>query len=141
MRMTSCYPVLMTADVAAAADFFRTHFGFQTTFEADWYVSLTHDGGELAVLDHRHPSVPTGFGVEVAGTLVNLEVDDVDGVYRRLVVDGPLEAVQELRSEAFGQRHFIVRGPGASLVDVIAEIAPEGEYVAAFAQARTPHPT
>jgi catechol 2,3-dioxygenase-like lactoylglutathione lyase family enzyme len=132
MGMRSCYPVLMTADVKQAADFFRTHFGFRTNAEADWYVSLEHDGGELALLDHRHPTVPQGFGVEAAGTLVNLEVDDVDELYERLVVDGPLDALLELRSEPFGQRHFIVRGPSGSLVDVITEIPMSGEYADGF---------
>jgi uncharacterized glyoxalase superfamily protein PhnB len=136
MTTTSCYPVLMTDDVTGAADFFRDHFGFTTTFEADWYVSLVHpdDGaGEIAVLDPAHTTVPVGYGALAAGVLVNLEVDDVDDVYRRLVLDGPLEAVLPLRSEAFGQRHFIVRGPGASLVDVITEIEPGAEFSAAFA--------
>lgn len=122
MNMTSCYPVLMTSEVAAAADFFRDHFGFRTTYEADWYASLAHDGGEIAFLDPDHPSVPQGYGAAARGLLVNLEVDDVDGVYQRLVVDGPLEAVQELRSEEFGQRHFILSAPGDVLVDVITEI-------------------
>lgn len=130
--MSSCYPVLMTTDVGSAADFFRDHFGFTTSFETDWYVSLDSEGGELAVLDPAHPSIPDGFGTPVAGLLVNLEVPDVDDVYRRLVVEGSLEAVLELRSEAFGQRHFIVRGPAGSLVDVITEIEPVGDFAAAF---------
>jgi catechol 2,3-dioxygenase-like lactoylglutathione lyase family enzyme len=132
MSMISCYPVLMTRDVAQSADFFRTHFGFQTTFLADWYVSLKHDGGELALLDYRHPTVPEGFGAEAAGALVNVEVDNVDELYRRLVLDGPLDAVVELRSEAFGQRHFIVRGPSQTLVDVITEIEPDAEFGDSF---------
>lgn len=122
MSMTSCYPVLMTTQVAAAADFFREHFGFRTTFEADWYVSLAHEGGELAFVQLDHPTVPGGFQAPASGVLVNLEVDDVDSAYQRLVVDGPLRAVQELRSEEFGQRHFIVAAPGEVLVDVITEI-------------------
>jgi catechol 2,3-dioxygenase-like lactoylglutathione lyase family enzyme len=131
--MTGCYPVLMTADVTRAADFFRDHFDFRPTFENDWYVSLAHAAGELAVLDPTHSTVPHGYGTTVSGMLINIEVDNVDDVYQRLVVDGPLDAVLELRSEAFGQRHFIVRGPEASLVDVITEIPPEGEYVDAYA--------
>lgn len=130
--MTRCYPVLMTSPVDEAADFFREHFGFQTTFETDWYVSLVHEGGELAVLDPAHPTVPAGYGTTVGGVLINLEVDDVDDVHERLVVNGPLEPVLNLRSEAFGQRHFIVRGPGASLVDVITVIAPEEDYSEAY---------
>lgn len=38
-----------------------------------------------------------------------------------------------LRSEAFGQRHFIAAGPDGVLVDVITPIPPTGEFVDAFA--------
>ncbi len=44
MEITSLYPVLMVDDVATAARFYREELGFETTFEADWYVSLRSDG-------------------------------------------------------------------------------------------------
>ena len=50
----------------------------------------------------------------------SLEVDDVDTAYQRLVIEGPLEAVLSLRSEDFGQRHFILAGPDGVLIDVIS---------------------
>lgn len=131
MPLTACYPVLMTQDVPATADFYRTHFGFEPVFTADWYVSLAREGCELAVVDARHPSIPGG-GRPAAGVLINLEVDDVDAEYERLVVQGPLDPVLELRSEDFGQRHFIVAGPDGVLVDVITPIEPEGEFSAQY---------
>ena len=63
--------------------------------------------------------------------LVNLELDDVDAVAARLEAAG-VPVVQALRSEPFGQRHVIVRDPGGVLVDVITEIEPSPEYLAAF---------
>jgi len=107
-------------------------FGFEPTFESDWYVSLRRGEWELAVLAPDHPTVPAGFGTASAGLLINLEVDDVDAEYERLVVDGDLDAVLPLRSEAFGQRHFIVQGPDRVLIDVITPIAPGSEYADAF---------
>ncbi|MFF2275419.1 VOC family protein [Agromyces sp. NPDC058126] len=131
--LTGCYPVLCTADVSASARFYREHFGFATTFESDWYVSLRHpDGGhELALLDAGHESIPAGYGEAARGMLVNLEVDDVDALAVRLDAAG-VPTVQALRSEAFGQRHVIVRDPGGVLVDVITEIEPAPEFAAAF---------
>jgi hypothetical protein len=41
--------------------------------------------------------------------------------------------VLSLRSEAFGQRHFIAVDPDGTLVDVITPIPPTGEYVALYA--------
>ena len=126
MPLTSVYPVLMTHDVPAAAAFYRTHFGFELAFESDWYVSLTRDRWELAILDATHPTIPTR-GRPASGILMNLEVDDVDEEYDRLVIHGPLEALQPLRSEDFGQRHFIVAGPDEVLIDVITPIQPSEE--------------
>ncbi|GAA1766158.1 VOC family protein [Agromyces humatus] len=131
--LRSCYPVLCTPDVAASASFYRAHFGFEPTFEADWYVSLRHpdSGDELALLDTAHPSMPAGYGEAARGMLVNLELDDVDAVAARLEAAG-VPVVQALRSEPFGQRHVIVRDPGGALVDVITEIPPSPEFAEAF---------
>ncbi|MDV7132819.1 VOC family protein [Williamsia muralis] len=136
MAITSLYPVLMTDDVATTAAFFRTHLGFETTFEADWYVSLVRDSFELAVLDAGHETIPTEHrNRSAAGLLINLEVDDVDAEYRRLVTKGPLTPLLPIRSEDFGQRHFIVDGPDGVLIDVITPIPPADEFVNKFALA------
>lgn len=133
MTLSSFYPVLMTDDVAATAASFRDHLGFDTTFEADWYVSLIRENCELAVLDAAHETLPKGHrGRSAGGLLLNLEVDDADEEYRRLVVDGPLDALLPIRSEDFGQRHFIVAGPQGVLIDVITPIEPTESFVASF---------
>ncbi|GAA4050527.1 VOC family protein [Agromyces indicus] len=131
--LRSTYPVLCSEHVEASSRFYRDHFGFEATFESDWYVSLRHPGSgtELALLDPAHESVPPGYGTPARGVLVNLELDDVDAVAARLEAAG-VPVVQPLRSEPFGQRHVIVRDPGGVLVDVITEIEPAPEFLAAF---------
>jgi catechol 2,3-dioxygenase-like lactoylglutathione lyase family enzyme len=132
MNLTSLYPVLASSDVAASADFFRDHFGFETTFEAEWYVSLRLGSWELAVLQAGHPTIPEHYRERTAdGVLLNLEVDDVDAVHDRLVAAG-LTPVLPLRSEDFGQRHTIFAGPDGVLVDIITPIPPSGEYAEQF---------
>lgn len=129
MNLTSSYPVLMSRDVAAAAAFYRDTFGFETTFESPWYVSLRHGAFELGLLDPAHETVPAGFGGSpAAGVLLNLEVDDVDTVHDDLAGRQGIDIALPLRSEEFGQRHFILVGPDRVLVDVITPIPPEGEY-------------
>ncbi|WP_309102123.1 VOC family protein [Microbacterium sp.] len=137
MQVTSFYPVLMVDDVAATAQFYRDVLGFVTTFEADWYVSLRFDGGELAILDHRHETIPAGFRRPVTGLLLNVEVPDATAEHERLV--GAMELVERLplRDEAFGQRHFIVEAPGGVLIDVIEPIEPSEEFAAAYAGGAT----
>ena len=48
-----------------------------------------------------------------------------------------VRVVLPLRSEDFGQRHFIVSDPGGVLVDVITPIEPSVEFAAAYAAAPT----
>ena len=129
MTLTSLYPVLMTQNVAATSAFYREHFDFEIVFEAGWYVSLKRDQWELALLDAGHPSLPeSARGHVAAGLLLNFEVDDVDAEYSRLVTQGALEPLLDIRSEDFGQRHFIVAGPDGVLIDVITPIEVSGEF-------------
>lgn len=133
-RLTSSYPVLMSADVPAAAAFYREHLGFETTFEAEWYVSLVREGHELALLDPTHPTIPEGYrGRTATGVLLNLEVDDVDAVHAELAGRPGIEIALPLRSEDFGQRHFVVAAPDGVLVDIITPIEAVGEYRDQFA--------
>ncbi|AOS66100.1 VOC family protein [Actinoalloteichus hymeniacidonis] len=135
MNLTSFYPVICTAEVRRSADFYRRWFGFETTFEADWYVSLRRTESphqELAVLDPRHPTVPDGYRNVVGGLLLNFEVTDVDAEYERLVTVGGLEPALPLRSEDFGQRHFIIADPDGVLIDVITPIPPSEAFAAAY---------
>ena len=120
--ITSIYPVLMSTDVAETAAFFRHAFAMEAVFEAGWYVSLRSGAFELAVVDSAHETIPAGFRTSAAGILVNIEVDDVDSEYERLVTRGGALVALDLRSETFGQRHVILVAPGNVLVDVIQPI-------------------
>ncbi|MEO7589484.1 MAG: hypothetical protein ABIS84_15805 [Arachnia sp.] len=85
----------------------------------------------MAVLDRDHETIPEAYrGVAAAGILLNIEVEDVDAVHAQLVGAGLLKAVAPIRSEDFGQRHFIVAAPDGVLVDVISPIEPAGEFAA-----------
>ncbi|WP_043640876.1 VOC family protein [Nonomuraea candida] len=135
MRLSSFYPVICTGKVAESKEFYVRLFGFEVTFEADWYVSLRRGPYELALLDHTHPTLPAAYRRPVAGLLLNFEVDDVDAEWARLVEGEGLTPELALRDEDFGQRHFIVSDPNGVLVDVITPIAPTGDYAAAYVTA------
>jgi catechol 2,3-dioxygenase-like lactoylglutathione lyase family enzyme len=135
MNVSSFYPVICTSQIATCRDFYTTHFGFTITFDSDWYVSLRRHGGhpyELALLDPTHPTVPAGYGRPVQGLILNFEVDDVDAEYARLVEGAGLPLVTPLRSEDFGQRHFLTVDPAGVLIDIITEIPPSEAFAAQF---------
>jgi catechol 2,3-dioxygenase-like lactoylglutathione lyase family enzyme len=135
MQPTSIYPVIGTQRVAESAAFYVEHFGFEVTFEADWYVSLRHGAAphyELALLDYSHESVPEAGRQPVAGLLLNFEVADVDAEYARLIGGAGLPLLRDIRSEAWGQRHFITADPNGVLIDVITNTPPSVEFAAQY---------
>ncbi|MGL4235157.1 VOC family protein [Tabrizicola sp.] len=140
MRTTSYYPVLLSADVAAASAFYQTHFAFRPRYEADWYVHLqsTEDPSvNLAVIAQDHPTIPEAARNRTGGMILNFEVEDVDHHYDRLSGAG-LAIALPLRDEDWGQRHFIVAGPDAVLIDVIRPIPPSPDQAALYAEGVAP---
>ena len=132
MKINSFYPVVMTQKVAESAEFYQRHFGFEMVYESEWYVSMRIGGSgqgayELALLDAGHPTIPAHYRKRAEGLILNMEVDNVDKEYKRLVLDAKLTLEQDIRDEDFGQRHFILSDPGGVLIDVIAVIPPSEE--------------
>lgn len=135
MKCRDFYPVIMTADVAGTADFYKTNFRFRALFEADWYVHLQSAEDlrvNIGIVQWDHETVPEAGRGTVAGLLINFEVEDVDAEYRRVQALG-LPILLPLRSEPFGQRHFIVGDPNGVLIDVITMIPPSEDYRAQYA--------
>ncbi|MDK1476857.1 glyoxalase/bleomycin resistance/extradiol dioxygenase family protein [Streptomyces sp. 549] len=133
--VTSFYPVLCTEHLNESVAFYSTLFGFETTYSSDWYVSLRRPEPpyyELALVAAGHETVPEAFRRPARGLLLNFEVPDVDAEYTRLVTEAGLKPELPLRSESFGQRHFIVAAPDGVLIDVITPIAPTADYAAAY---------
>ncbi len=140
MKSTSYYPVLLSHDVAAAADFWCRHFRFTPLFTTDWYVHLqsTEDPAtNLAILDHSHDTIPASARGRTGGVILNFEVDDPDTHHQRLNAAG-LPILLPLRDEAFGQRHFIVEGPDGVLIDIIRPIPPDADFAANYSQGALP---
>ena len=130
MKPNSIYPVIGVEKVDESRDFYTRYFDFEITFEADWYVSLKHKKNpayELALLDYHHPSLPEAYRKPAQGVLINVEVENVDKLYEVLKEAGlPIDL--ELKSEGWGQRHFITHDPHGILIDVIQNIPPQGEF-------------
>lgn len=135
MSINSFYPVLLTEDIERSKAFYADYFYFESTFEADWYVSMKSTRGypfEVALLNPYHPTIPEAFRTKISGGLIlNFEMQDVDSEYERLQAAG-LPIHLELRSEDFGQRHFITSDPNGVLIDVIKVIPPSGEFAAQY---------
>ncbi|TCO18519.1 putative enzyme related to lactoylglutathione lyase [Kribbella steppae] len=134
--ITSIFPTICADDVAATRDFYVDRLGFRVIFDSGWYVQIEAPSGsrpQIGIVEREHPSVPERFRLRPAGVLVSIEVDDVDAVHERIGAAGH-EIALSLRSEDFGQRHFMTVDPSGTLVDVITPIPPSREFAAAYAQ-------
>jgi uncharacterized glyoxalase superfamily protein PhnB len=99
---------LNVPDVAASADFARTHFGFTEAMSADGFVSLAHPSAGvnlvflatgLATFKPRHIAGPAGQGL-----LIAFVVDDLDAEHERLVAAGAA-VVTPPETEPWGERY------------------------------------
>mgnify|MGYP001473402045 CR=1 FL=1 len=133
LQMTAHYPVLLVENVGETARFYETHFGFARQFDADWYVHMAHEEEgvthQMAVMRYDHDTIPEPSRRPTQGLIVNVEVADVDAVHARMAAAG-VAMLQPLRSEKFGQRHFIAADPNGILVDVITPIPFDPEWLA-----------
>jgi catechol 2,3-dioxygenase-like lactoylglutathione lyase family enzyme len=134
MQIKSFYPVVLSGQITASKDFYVQHFGFEVTFEADWYVSLrTPDGRyELAFVAPDHDTVVKAYQKPVAGLILNFEVDNADAEYARLITQVGLPLKRELLTEDFGQRHFVTVDPNGVLIDVIQIVPPSAAFAAQY---------
>ena len=73
-----------------------------------------------------------GYRKPVQGLLLNFEIEDVDAEYARLKAAG-LSILRDIKSEDFGQRHFITHDPAGVMIDVIKVIPPTAEFAAQYA--------
>lgn len=140
MKTTSYYPVIMVEDVAQTVAFFTQHFGFVPRFESDWYVHLQSElvpSTNLAVLQYNHPTVPRPAQAKTRGLILNFEVEDVDAQYERLK-EAKLPLLLDIKSEDFGQRHFITATPNGIIIDVIQPIPPSAEFAAQYDESALP---
>ncbi|HMQ53623.1 MAG TPA: VOC family protein [Anaerolineae bacterium] len=137
MKLQSFYSVIGTDKIEESKAFYLTHFSFEITFDSDWYVSLrTQDAKfQLALLDYRHPSVPAGYRQAAQGVILNFEVEDVDAAYQRLIKEAGLPVALDIRTEDWGQRHFLTVDPNGILIDLITITPPSAEFLKQYTEA------
>nr|WP_314256187.1 VOC family protein [uncultured Devosia sp.] len=124
MHTESLYPLIQVEDVETTARFYESHLGFTRIFSSDWYVQLRVTGDhpfEIALIRFDHDSIPKPAQVLTTGMILSFYVQDVDKEHQRFQ-DAGIPVVQELRSEVFGQRHFIAGDPNGLLLDIITPI-------------------
>lgn len=122
--MQKIYPLVISKKLAETANFYVTYFGFEKVFEQDWYIHLTHkSGAELAFMAPNVETQPKELHAAFngKGMVYSFEVDDAQAEYRRLVEAGA-PMILELKTEPWGQTHFILEDPSGIYVDVVQQL-------------------
>jgi len=120
------FPVLITDQVAECKEFFVSLFGFQSVFDSDWYLHLVHaNGAQLGFLVPGHPSQPSFLQSAFAGSglVFAFEVESVDEAFDALQ-NSSADIVFQPKTEEWGQRHFMIAGPGGVTIDVVQNVDP-----------------
>ncbi len=127
MDLVDSYPVVVTDRLEECRDFYRRWFGFEVSFEADWFVLLNSAGANpasLAFMTTDHPSSPPSPAeYRGDGAFITFQVYDAEAEYLRLV-DSGLELARPLTDEPWGQRRFGAVDPAGMWVDVVEQIEP-----------------
>ena len=124
------FPILTTDKLAECRDFYRLYFGFNVVFEADWYIHLVSEKGiQLGFLQPGHATQPEFLhrAYPGQGIIYSFEVDNVDEEYQKLK-NSPVQILLPVRTEEWGQKHFMVQDPGGMTLDLVEAVEPASEY-------------
>lgn len=119
-----------TSEVAA---FYTQYFDLQVGIDLGWFITVRRGTAdwELAICERGHPTVPAAVSAQTESTNVfGFVVEDADQIAAALRAGG-VELESEPVTEPFGQRHFFVRDPAGTWIDVIQLVEPDPEWVAA----------
>jgi catechol 2,3-dioxygenase-like lactoylglutathione lyase family enzyme len=124
---------VVTSRPAEVAAFYVQHFDLEITIDLGWFICVRRGDAswEIAITQRGHESVPPAVSATTQSSNVfGFIVEDADKVAQALTEAGvALEG--EVVTEVWGQRHFFVRDPEGTWLDVIQLVAPDPEWLAA----------
>lgn len=130
VKPSGFFPVLTTAKLGECRDFYTQHLGFTVVFETDWYIHLASAAGiQLGFLQPHHPTQPDFLQAAYAGDgiVYSFEVPDVDRAYAQMAASA-IPIILPVRTERWGQRHFMIKDPSGLVIDIVQPSEPDAEY-------------
>lgn len=109
MSAQSISAAFTTKYIDLTRDFYQTYFNAKVTFDCGWYINLEfcHEKVSLQFMSPKSVDQRVHNGT---GLMFNIEVNDVDYEYDRLMRSG-LRAVIPLEDHPWGDRGFAIRDP------------------------------
>lgn len=125
---------MLSDDLAGTRDFYVDLFGYQVTFDSDWFVHLGDPDAEaleVGVLRRDHEIVPPFVRAQPSGGILTIVVDDVDALHQK-VLARDIDVIEEPRNLFYGQRRMLITDPNGLLVDISSECEPDPEWLASL---------
>jgi catechol 2,3-dioxygenase-like lactoylglutathione lyase family enzyme len=119
--LITAIPQLFVSDIMTSCAFFTAKLGFAVEFvygEPAFYAQVKRGGAQIAL---RHvdsdvmDKIAVAMNADVDMLAASISVDDVDTLYREFQA-AHVAFHQELRTEAWGARTFMVRDPDSNLL-------------------------
>ncbi|MGH9602077.1 MAG: VOC family protein [Terriglobales bacterium] len=118
------FPVLITKKLEETKQFYTSLLGCAVVFDSDWYVQLVSPKGiEIALFIEGHSAMPDHLphqAFEGNGIVFTFDVENVDEEYKK-VTETSIKVVYEIKSEDWGQRHFMIQDPNGTVIDIVQE--------------------
>jgi catechol 2,3-dioxygenase-like lactoylglutathione lyase family enzyme len=124
---------VVTSRPAEVAAFYERFFDLKITIDLGWFICLRRGEAdwELAISERGHASVPAAVSdLKDSTNVFGFVVDDADKLAAALTEAG-VRLETEVVTEPWGQRHFYVRDPEGTWLDVIQLVAPDPAWIAA----------
>lgn len=121
MQFTGSAISLNVRDVAASAEWAKTHLGFEEAMADQGFASLTHPdvGFNLIFLSVGLGSFkPASAAGPADGLLVVFTLDNIDEEYARLR-DAGVEIVTPIETEPWGERYFQMADPSGVIYQLV----------------------
>ncbi|QDV52135.1 VOC family protein [Gimesia fumaroli] len=134
IKINSSFPVFIVKSTTDAKAFYTDNFDFQVVFENEWYLHLVSGSGvQVGFMLPNQPTQPQIFheSHNGSGVIFSVETNDAESAYFE-AKERDLDLVLSLRSEDWGQRHFVVKDPNGVYLDIVQVIEPKEEYQSGY---------
>jgi len=124
---------VVTDKPSEVAAFYTQYLDLQVGIDLGWFITVRRGTAdwELAIMERGHPTIPAAVSAQTESSNVfGFVVDDADKIAAALR-EGGVQLEGDPTTEVFGQRHFFVRDPAGTWIDVIQLVEPDPEWVAA----------
>lgn len=132
----SSFSVFIVNDLVAAKSFYTENLSFEVVFSGEWYIHLVSSTGvQIGFMLPDQPTQPPFFhkAYPGEGVIFSLEVEDAEAAFT-YAKSKSLNITLELRSEDWGQKHFVIQDPNGVYVDIVQSFEPSEEYQSDYVQ-------